>query len=123
MILRSTGAVLDATANVSPTKFGLWPSPLRTDPPRFGRRSPLRIGFDEPTAVGACGEFWPKVRGNRPLPCRDTGRAIAVSPHQTLPILCTDQFFRWVSMGLICTEPFCLRMRRASISRFTGGGE
>ena len=32
--------------------------------------------------------------------CRDTGRAIAVSPHQNLPILCTGQFFfggfRWV---------------------------
>src|SRR5438132_8588855 len=37
----------------------------------------------------------------RPLLCRDTGRAIAVSPHQNLPILCTDQFFfggfRWVN--------------------------
>src|SRR5260370_37070841 len=58
----------------------------------FGRRSPLRIGFDEPTAGEACGEFRPKVRGHRPLPCRDTGRAIAVSPHQN-----PFQFFALIS--------------------------
>jgi hypothetical protein len=62
------------------TKFAF--TPLRTEPPRFGRRSPLRIGFDEPTAVEACGEFRPKVRGHRPLPCRDSGRAGGAASQQ-----------------------------------------
>src|ERR1700739_2360437 len=53
------------------TKFALRTSPLRTEPARFGRRSPLRIGFDEPTAVEASDEFRRNVRANRPLPCRD----------------------------------------------------
>src|ERR1700730_4492521 len=51
----------------------------------------------------------------RPLPCRDTGRAIAVSPHQNPSnSLQWSVLFRWVSMGLISPEPLSLTMRRAA---------
>ena len=49
------------------------------------------------------------------LSCRDTGRVIAVLPHQNPSYsLHWSVLFRWVSMGLISPEPLSLTMRRAA---------
>ena len=62
--------------------------------------------------VGYCRR---EVYFSGPLPCRDTGRAIAISPHQNPSnSLHWSVLFRWVSMGLISPEPLSLTMRQAA---------
>src|SRR6266478_8735386 len=72
-------------------------------------------GLASAISINKVGYCRSEVYFSGPLPCRDTGRAIAVSPHQNPSYsLHWSVLFRWVSMGLISPEPLSLTMRRAA---------